>query len=51
MIKDLKVEGNKVGFTIVLTTPECPLKDQIEREAKEAVRSIPGVSEVPIKMD
>ena len=51
MIQDLKVEGNKVGFTIMLTTPACPLKDQIEREAKEAVHSIPGVSEVKIKMD
>jgi len=51
MIKDLNVEGNKVGFTIMLTTPACPLKDQIEREAKEAVRSIPGVSEITIKMD
>ena len=37
MIQDLKVEGNRVGFTIMLTTPSCPKKDQIEREAKEAV--------------
>jgi ATP-binding protein involved in chromosome partitioning len=51
MIRDLKIEGGKVNFTIVLTTPACPLKSQIEREARQAVASVPGVAEVEIKMD
>lgn len=51
MIRDLHVEGDRVGFTIVLTTPACPLKNQIEREAREAVASIPGVKSVEIKLD
>lgn len=51
MIKDLTIDGNSVSFTIVLTTPACPLKDSIERSAKAAVMRIPGVSEVTIKMD
>jgi ATP-binding protein involved in chromosome partitioning len=51
MIRDLKIEQGKVGFTIVLTTPACPLRTQIEREAKEAVASLPGVAAVEIKMD
>ena len=31
MIKDLKVEGNRVDFTVVLTTPACPLKEVIRK--------------------
>ena len=27
MIDELRIEGNKVSFTVVLTTPACPLKD------------------------
>jgi ATP-binding protein involved in chromosome partitioning len=51
MIKDLKVTGDKVGFTIVLTTPACPLRTRIEKEAREAVLSVEGVKDVEIKMD
>ena len=51
MIRDLKVSGDQVSFTILLTTPACPLKTQIEREARQAVLAIPGVSAVTIKMD
>lgn len=51
MIHDLEIEGDQVSFTIMLTTPACPLKNQIEREAKAAVTSIPGVSSVEIHFD
>lgn len=51
MIRDIKIDGDKVSFTIMLTTPACPLKSRIEREAREAVLAVPGVSEVAIKMD
>jgi ATP-binding protein involved in chromosome partitioning len=51
MIRDLEIEGDKVSFTIMLTTPACPLKSQIEREARQAVTAIPGVGSVEIKMD
>jgi ATP-binding protein involved in chromosome partitioning len=51
MIRDLKIEGPKVSFTIVLTTPACPLKSRIEREAREAVEILPGVQSVEIHMD
>ena len=51
MIRDLKIEGDKVGFTIVLTTPACPLKSQIEREARQAVAAIPGVGTIDLKLD
>jgi len=51
MIRDLKIEAGKVSFTVVLTTPACPLRSQIEREAKQAVASLPGVKVVEIIMD
>ncbi|MDJ0269792.1 MAG: Mrp/NBP35 family ATP-binding protein [Aigarchaeota archaeon] len=50
MIKDVKVEGGRVSFTLELTTPACPFNAQIEREARQAVASIPGVSDVDMKV-
>jgi ATP-binding protein involved in chromosome partitioning len=38
MIKDLKVEGNNVGFTIVLTTPACPMKDMMKNACENAIK-------------
>ena len=51
MIRDIQISGGKVAFTIVLTTPACPLRTQIEREARQAVAELPGVTNVEIKMD
>src|ERR1051326_2138594 len=50
-IKDLKIEGGDVSFRIVLTTPACPVKDQMEGAAIEIVGSLPGVTSVNVKMD
>jgi len=51
MIRDLEISGDAVSFTVMLTTPACPLKSRIEREAKEAVLAVPGVKSVQIKLD
>jgi ATP-binding protein involved in chromosome partitioning len=51
MIRDLEIHDTIVSFTIVLTTPACPLRSRIESEAREAVMSIPGVSSVNVKME
>jgi len=51
MIRDIKIDGDAVGFTIVLTTPACPLKGSIEKQARETVKSIPGIRTVSVKMD
>jgi ATP-binding protein involved in chromosome partitioning len=51
MIRNLETEGGKIRFTIVLTTPACPLRGRIEKEAREAVLGVPGVESVEIKMD
>jgi ATP-binding protein involved in chromosome partitioning len=50
MIKDISVEGSKVGFKLVLTTPACPLKSQIEQSAREAVLNLAGVKEVNVNV-
>jgi len=51
MIRDLKIEGSRVSFTVMLTTPACPLRSQIEREARSAVANLPGVSDVEVVMN
>ena len=49
MIQDLQVEGERVSFTIMLTTPACPLRTRIESEARQAVLAA-GAKTVDIKM-
>lgn len=38
MVKDIVVEGNNVSFTVVLTTPACPMKDLIRNACVNAVK-------------
>jgi ATP-binding protein involved in chromosome partitioning len=49
-VKDLRVCGGNVAFTIELTTPACPVKDLMKSQAERAVRTIPGVAQVTIEM-
>jgi ATP-binding protein involved in chromosome partitioning len=51
MIRDLEIKGGVVSFTIVLTTPACPLKGSIEKAAHDAAMLVAGVKTVNIKMD
>jgi ATP-binding protein involved in chromosome partitioning len=51
MIQDLKIEGHTVSFTIMLTTPACPMKDHMKNEAHAAVSAVEGVEAIEIKMD
>jgi ATP-binding protein involved in chromosome partitioning len=37
MVKDITIDGKNVGFTIVLTTPACPLKEKIRRDCEQAI--------------
>ena len=50
MIRDLRVEGDKIQFTLVLTTPICPLGMEFQERCEEAVRRLPGVRDVAITM-
>ena len=40
MVKGIAIDGARVAFTIELTTPACPLKDEIERNARAALAGI-----------
>jgi ATP-binding protein involved in chromosome partitioning len=42
MIKDVKVVPGKISFTVVLTTPACPLKEKIRQDCLDAVEEIAG---------
>ncbi len=50
-VRDLKIEGGAVSFRIVLTTPACPVKEQMEGEARSLVSALPGVESVQVVMD
>jgi ATP-binding protein involved in chromosome partitioning len=50
-IKDLKIDGSSVAFRVVLTTPACPVKEQMETQANEVVKAIEGVETVTVTMD
>src|SRR6267378_6836521 len=50
-IKDLKIEGGNISFRIVLTTPACPVKAEMESAAREFVGALPGVTSVNVTMD
>ena len=38
-VKDLTIDGGRVAFTIELTTPACPVKDQMRDQARAAVHA------------
>jgi ATP-binding protein involved in chromosome partitioning len=49
-VKDVRVEGEAVDFTIELTTPACPVKDEMKAEAEQKVAALPGVTTARAKM-
>jgi ATP-binding protein involved in chromosome partitioning len=51
MIRNLEVDGDKVSFSVMLTTPACPLKGKIEADCRNALKTVEGIGSVDIKMD
>ena len=49
-IKNLTIVDGHVSFTIELTTPACPVKDQMQAQARAAVQQVPGVTSVDVTM-
>lgn len=49
-VKNVAIDGGRVSFTIELTTPACPVKDQLRDQAAAAVRALPGVTGVDVQM-
>lgn len=50
-VRDLKIDGGNVSFRIVLTTPACPVKAEMESAARDIVQGLPGVTSVAVTMD
>ncbi len=51
MVRDVRIDDGVVKFTIILTTPACPMKDEIESTARAAVMALPGVKDVEVTFD
>jgi len=49
-VKEVEIQGGEVAFTIELTTPACPVKDQMKAQAESLVAALPGVSAARAKM-
>ncbi len=49
-VKDVSISGGRVAFTIELTTPACPVKDEMKDQARAAVMQLPGVADVAVTM-
>ncbi len=50
MIRNVKVDGGQVSFTLVLTTPACPLREFIVEDCQKAVKQLPGVTDVVVEV-
>ncbi|MEM7578689.1 MAG: Mrp/NBP35 family ATP-binding protein [Cyanobacteria bacterium P01_A01_bin.80] len=50
MIRNVKIKDGKVSFTLVLTTPACPLREFIVEDCQKAVKKLPGVTDVSVEV-
>jgi ATP-binding protein involved in chromosome partitioning len=50
MIRNVRIDGSTVSFTLVLTTPACPLREFIVEDCQKAVKQLPGVEEVEVEV-
>jgi len=48
MIRNIQIQGGEVSFTLVLTTPACPLREFIVEDCQKAVKQLPGVETVVV---
>ncbi len=50
MIRDIQTDGRHVRFTVVLTTPACPLKEKIRQDCENALLALDPQLEIMIDM-
>jgi ATP-binding protein involved in chromosome partitioning len=51
MVRDLRVQGDTVSMTLMLTTPACPLTGPFKEAVEEALLSVPGVTTANVALD
>lgn len=49
-VKDVQIKGSEVDFTVELTTPACPVKEELKAEAEGKVAALEGVTAARAKM-
>ncbi|MCE9558090.1 MAG: Mrp/NBP35 family ATP-binding protein [Armatimonadetes bacterium] len=49
-VKDLEISSGDVRVTIELTTPACPVKEQLQAQCEEVIRALEGVTSVEVTM-
>lgn len=49
-VRNLTIEDSRVSFTLELTTPACPAKGLLERQARDEVMRVAGVEAVQVRM-
>lgn len=49
MVRDIRLDGSRVQLKIELTTPACPMKDQIEHDVRQALASLSEIGNVTIE--
>lgn len=50
LVYDIKINGDKVKLTMTMTSPMCPMSEQIMQMAKTAVLQLDGVTSVDVKL-
>jgi len=50
MIRNVKIEDGNVSFTLVLTTPACPLRQFIVEDCERAIKTLPGVKQIDVEV-
>ena len=48
MVKDIKINNDEVSFTVILTTPACPLKDKIKNDCVKAIKVVNANANIDI---
>jgi len=51
MIRDVEIDGDTISFTVVLTTPACPLKDLIASDCVKAIKNLNGNANVKVNFE
>jgi ATP-binding protein involved in chromosome partitioning len=49
-VKNVAIDGGRVSLRIELTTPACPVKEQLKQQSEDVVRRVPGVTSVAAEM-
>lgn len=49
-VKDIQIEGGEVSFKVELTTPACPVKEELQQQCVEEVEKLEGVTKANVEM-